>query len=149
MSNTESEGENDDHEEGEVVSFKSSEELDVLPYTELENYDVEKVLPTPKAIRSSREKIALFAEQGVAQELLSSAGGILGADGTPLAYIGKTLTTPITIGGKLRAINNLAVANETRDNLVTRHCHYNKMAYDEIYSIFFACSQICLILLHF
>ena len=30
-----------------------------------------------------------------------------------------------------------------------RHCHYNKMAYDEIYSIFFACSQICLILFYF
>ena len=29
-----------------------------------------------------------------------------------------------------------------------RHCHYNKMAYDEIYSIFFACSQICQIIFH-
>ena len=33
--------------------------------------------------------------------------------------------------------------------LEPRHCHYNKMAYDEIYSIFFARSQICLILFHF
>ena len=81
------------------------------------------VLPCPMEIRSSRQKISLFAEQGVAVELLHSSGGVLGADGTPLSRIGKTITTPITIGGKLRAIKNLVVANETHQNLVTALIH--------------------------
>ena len=108
--------------EEDEISFMASPKVSETEVVEVDT-DLENVLPVPKQIRQSREKIALFAEQGVAQELLSSDGGVMGADGTPLATIGKTITTPITIGGKLRAINNLAVANETRDNLVRALIH--------------------------
>ena len=36
-----------------------------------------------------------------------------------------------------------------RLEIFSRGGHYNKMAYDEFYSICFACSQMCLILFYF
>ena len=108
---------NNEEVETEII-FNLSETHIHVEETE-SSLNPEQVLPSPSQIRQSRHKLALFTEQGVALELLQSQGGVMGTDGTPLAQIGKTLTTPVTINGKLRAINNIALANETTENLVT------------------------------
>ena len=95
---------------------------------------------TVLVIKLPRYLALLTHGRGVSQRIRGAGDQVSG-------FLLKTIPFVLLFSGRISVLN--AILYSSANFSAIRHCHYNKMAYDKIYSIFFACSQICLILFPF